>query len=267
MNEENKNLNENNETPEAEVIETAEAVETTEATEAVETTEAAEAVEPAEEKKKPTGMIIGAIVLIVVIAAAICCKFYGGKLFNKYNRMGYINTTGNTIADIADAEGMTLEEFLEEYQLPKDMPANTEESTAYYSIPTGKMAEMYGVDFETLKTELQISEDVTEETPWGEAEGTIKVGVYVGGEENLANFKEYYGLGDEVTADTPWEEIRNKVDQKNKEDNEAAKKEKEEAAKATEAPAEETTEAPAEDAAEAPEADAAAPAENTAAQQ
>ena len=198
-------------------------------------------------------MIIGAIVLIVVIAAAVCCKLYGGKLFNKYNRMGYINTTGNTIADIADSEGMTLEEFLEEYQLPKDMPANTEESAAYYSIPTGKMAEMYGLDFETLKTELQIGEDVTEETPWGEAEGTIKVGVYVGGEENLEQFKEYFGFGDEVTADTLWGEIRNKVDQKNKEDNEAAKKEQEEAAKeaakATEAPADEASEAPAEDAA------------------
>lgn len=265
MNEENKNLNENGEN--AENIDTSENVEAAEATEASETTEAAEAVEKTvfidttdsakESKKNPTGIIIGIIVLIVVIAAAVLCKMYGSVLFNKYNRMGYVDTSGQTIADVADSMGMTLEEFKERFELPDDMPANTVESTAFYMVPTGIIAGQYGTDFDTLKAELQLGDEVTEDTPWGEAEGTIKVGVYVP-EEQMDAWKEYYGFGDEVTADTLWKDVRNKIDQKTKEDNEAAEKAREKAENATEAPVEESTEAPADEADSAPAADAAA---------
>ena len=275
MNEENKNLNEAENTESANTAETAEnaeAAETAENTEVLSANEntadepvkadgelnetkpetADEAVAEEKTPKKPSkGMIIGIVVLIVVVAAAIVCKVYGSKLFNKYNRMGYINTSGATIDEVADRMGMSLDEFLEAYDLPKDMPGNTEEAAAYYTMPFSKIAEQYGADVDTLKQEFELGDEVTDSTTWGEAEGLIKVGLYVG-EENLDAFKEYYGLGDDVTADTLWKDVRDRVDAKNKADNDEQKKKAEEAEKATEAPADEETSAPEDSATEAP---------------
>lgn len=206
---------------------------------------------------KTVAMIIGAVILVAIIVLGI---IFCPRIFNKYNRAGYIDVSGKTIAEIADNSGMELDEFLESFGLPKDMPPNTAESVAYYYIPCGKIAPMYRMDFQTLKTALGLPDDVTEDTPWGEAEGEATLNSYVG-EDNLAAFKEKYGFGDEITGDTKWKEIRNVVDEKQREDNleqqkaakEAEKKAAKEAktsksddAEATDAPAETTAEAKAE---------------------
>lgn len=142
--------------------------------------------------------------------------------YNKYNRMGYIDVSGKTIEDIAKESDMTVEEFLEEYDLPADMPKDTNETAAFYTIPVSRMAEMYEMDFSEMKEALQWGDEITETSTWGEAEGLTKVGIYVG-EENLDSFKEYYGLGDEVTADTLCKDIRNIVDNKRREEEFALK--------------------------------------------
>ena len=197
-----------------------------EATEAVETEEvveeAAEVIEEAveetveteeipEETKKGSkaGVIIAILVAAVIIILAVVTSMMS---FNKYNKLGYVDISGKTVQDIADAQGITLAEFLEAYKLPADMPGDTTEANAYYSIPAGVIAEMNGLDFATLKAMLKLPEGVTEETPWGEAEGGILLADYIGGADKVDAFKEQYGLGDEVTAETPWGEIRNIVD-------------------------------------------------------
>lgn len=271
--EENKNLeNEIEETVEEAVEETAEAVE--EAVEAVEEAveetakaaeEASEGVEyaaeetfepvaetigvfeePIEEPKKVSkkGIIIATIVAVVIIAAAVVTSLID---FNPYNRLGYVDISGKTIQDIADAQGVSLEEFLENYKLPKDMPGNTTEAAAYYTIPAGIIAKMNGLDFETLKTVLKLPENATEDTPWGEAEGGISVADYIGGEDKLPAFKEKYGLGDDVTGSTTWAEIRHQVDlvtKKEREEKEAANEGAEETSQEAqeEAPQEEAAE-------------------------
>lgn len=227
--EENKNLeNEMVEETTEEVVETVEEViETAEETveEAVEEVieEAAEVVEDAEEvveeaieeipeevkKGSKKGAIIAIVVALVVIVLAVATSTME---FNKYNKMGYVDISGKTVQDVADAQGVTLAEFLEAYKLPSDMPGDTTEAAAYYTIPTGVVAEMNGLDFATLKAMLKLQDDVTEETPWGEAEGGILLADYIGGADKVDAFKEQYGLGDEVTAETPWGEIRNTVD-------------------------------------------------------
>lgn len=197
-----------------------------------------------ESSKKDMGKKIAAIAAAAVIVAAVVvlAVVKGPSLFNKYNRMGYVDTSGRTIGEVADAAGMDLADFLEQYELPKNMPANTSESAAYYMIPTKVIAEMYSMDFETLKSEFGFPEEVSEDTPWGEAEGQIPLGKYVG-EENLEMFKTEYELGDDVTAETLWKDVRNIVDTKAKEEREAAEKEAEKTAEPTEAPAEATAEA------------------------
>lgn len=227
---ENKNYNETEEITEeaAEVVEevveeaataveeTAEAVEEV-AEEAVEAAEIVPEEPEAVKKGSKVGAIIAVVVAIVVIAAAIITS---NMEFNKYNKMGYVDISGQTIQDLADAQGITVEEFLEMYSLPADMPADTTEAAAYYNIPVGRISEMYGMDFETLKTTLNLGAEVTAETPWGIAEGEIILSDYVGA-DNVDSFKAQYGLGDEVTGDTKWKEIRTAVDTIQKEQREA----------------------------------------------
>lgn len=202
-------------------------------------------VSPKKSKIKTICAVAGAVV--VVAAIVLVGVFKGPEWFNKYNRMGYVDTSGRTIGEVADAAGMDLKDFLAEYQLPEDMPANTTESAAFYTIPVSVMAQMYGWDFDEMKTAYQWGDEVTEDMTWGEAEGLTKLGVMVG-EENLEAFKADYGLGDDITADTLWKDVRTIYDTKTKEMNEATEAPTEEPAEETEAPAE-VSAAPAADAA------------------
>lgn len=256
------------ETPEDDTLETVEAAVTDTVDDSIDDIEGSaditgevvdDGIEAAPQAKKPkTGLIVGIAIAIVVIAAVVVLAFgFGNNLFNKYNRMGYVDVSGRTIAEIADQSGYELADFLAVYGLPADMPGSTSESAAYYNIPCSKIAEMYGMDFATLKEMLQWGDDITEDTTWGVAEGETTIAAYVG-EENIESFKEQYGFGDEVTGETQWKEVRNIIDQQMRDARIAEEQAAEEAANATEEPAaEETTAEPAADTAEATEAPAA----------
>lgn len=225
-------------TDDAETVELTDDAETVELTDDAETVELADDAEPvtqvipdgeaAEEipAKKSKAPIIAAIVAaVVIIAAAIIVVATGkfGEWTNKYNR-GYVDTTGRTVAEVAEQIGMTYEEFLEEYELPKDMPKNTYEAVAFYTMPAKKAAEVYGISFDQIKQMLGLPDDTDENKPWGEVEGEVKLGTYLGGADYVDTFKEQYGLGDEVTADTLWKEVRPIVDAKTKEQREEQEK-------------------------------------------
>ena len=212
-----------------------------------------EAAEPAQEvfeapkKKKRIGAFV--IIAVAVLAVVLCALTARGKfpkIYNKYNHMGYVNITGRTIADIAAESGMELSELLEQYGLPADMPGNTQESAAYYSMPVKTIAQMYGMSFEDIKELLGMGEDITEDTPWGVAEGEVTLEKYIGA-DNLDSFREEYGFGDEVTLETKWKEVRNTVDNKSKQNYEEQNAAKEEQADETAAETEETDEAAAEE--------------------
>ena len=175
-------------------------------------------------KKTPVAAIVCAAIAAVLIIAALVLYFMGyfGLWFNKYNRK-YINTTGRTISEVADTAGMTVKEFLELYDLPKSMPANTYESAAFYTMPVSKVAEMYGTTFDDLKEQFGLPDGVSEKDAWGDVEGEITLDTYTNG--NVDAFKEYYGLGDEVTGETKIKEVRNTIDQKTKEQADAQKAE------------------------------------------
>ncbi len=190
----------------------------------------------AEIKKKGKAGKITAIVVAAVLGVAVLVTVLLGILIgfdtltkfddttalaikrlvikNPYNEQGYVNFSGRTVADVAQASGMTLEEFLAAYGLPADMPSDTTEESAYYNIPLGKFTEqMYGIDIDTFKQAFQLGDDVTENTPYGEAEGKVKLSVAIG-DEGIEEFKQTYGLGDEITGDTLWSEVRPIVERK-----------------------------------------------------
>lgn len=177
---------------------------------------AAEIFENGEEKKaKKSSAVIAAVVAVLVVAAIVVAGVLIVKSSNKYNKLGYINISGRTLDQVAQDANMTVDEFKAEYDLPEDMKGSTTESAAYYMIPAGTMAKMNGIEFSQLKEMLGLTDnaEITEDTPWGEAEGEALLKDYVG-EANVDSFKEYYELGDEITADTKWKDIRNIVDQK-----------------------------------------------------
>lgn len=150
-------------------------------------------------------ILIALIFMIVVII---------GTVVNAYTyNDAYVDVSGKTVKEVAQSEGKTLDEFLLEYDLPQDMPGDVSETEAYYTIPCWKIAEMYGISFEELKASLQLPDEITYSTAWGDAEGEVLLKVYVG-EENLDTFRQIYGLEDTITGNTKWKEIRNIVDQK-----------------------------------------------------
>ncbi len=181
--------------------------------------------------KKTLGMIIGAAVLVVLIAVGFATKVLP---WNKYNHMGYINITGRTLGDIAEENGIELKELKEQYGLPENMKASTKESAAYYMMPVKTVAAMYGMDFATMKEMLGFGDEITEDTPWGIAEGETTLEKYVG-KDNFEDFKKEYGFGEEVTLETKWKEVRKTVDKasrkKYKEQEKEQKKQEKEAKK------------------------------------
>lgn len=253
---ENENVSAQEETVEESAAEeTVEMPETTEAeetivTEPAETVEGTEAVSEQESEaqaaaKKSRRTVIGVIVAaVVVVAAAVLFIMFKNTLFNPYIK-DYVDVNGMTIGETADLNGMEYSDFLEYFDLPKDMPKSTPQQAAVYTIPAGRYAEaIIGWDFQSMKEQLQWGDDITEETPIGEAFDQTTIGNYVG-EDRFEEFKSTFGLDDSITKDTLWKEVRNIVDTKQKEEYEA------EQAGVTEAPAEESTEAPSEESTEA----------------
>ncbi|MGM9552302.1 MAG: hypothetical protein ACI3XA_08625 [Clostridia bacterium] len=152
------------------------------------------------------------VILAVIIAALVI--FAGAKAYmsyNPYNHMGFYNTSGMTIADMARMSGMTVEEIIEQYQLPDNVKENTYYDVIQYLMPTSVVVEMYGMDFETAKERFMFPDEVTGETLWLDAEATIPLSVYIGTGDTLANFVKEYNLPETVTEDTLWGEIREQV--------------------------------------------------------
>ena len=119
----------------------------------------------------------------------------------------YMDTTGQTIEQLADSVGMEYEELLMLYRLPKDFPKTMSENAAQSAIPVGRMCELRRSTFEEVKGEMGWGDDITETTPYGEAldKTLLKNAV---GEEYVDEFKSEFGMGDEVTGDTVFGDIR-----------------------------------------------------------
>ena len=204
---------------------------------------------------KKVGIIAACAAAAVVLIAAIVVAaiIFLPKLFNPNKYEKYVDVTGRTIGEVAEQSGIDYKEFLEMYKLPADMPENTTEASAYNTIPFGVIIEMNQfVGMETVddaKKVLELPDWVTEDTPWGEAIGEAPLRAYVG-EANLDRFKESYSLGDDVTGDTLYKDVKNKVDeidkQKREESEKQAQSAKEAKAEETQAPTDAPTEAPAE---------------------
>ena len=140
---------------------------------------------------------------------------------NKYlPKDGYVDVTRRTVKEVAQDMGITLDEYLAEYDLPADLPPLVSETEANYTVPVSKMAQVYGMDYEELKSLYNFPDTIEESTPWGYAIGEARVVDVVGDDDAVNKLKERYHLPDYVNGNTLWKEVREIVDaqkQKNRE--------------------------------------------------
>ena len=151
--------------------------------------------------------------ILVVLLAAVDIGYYMTNIYNKYNHMGYLDVNGYTIGEVVAGMGMEFDEFKDMYGLPKDMRKDTYMNAAQSLIPVSKMAELNGKDLDSLRTMYNFSEDITEDSTWGEAIDSMSLKDYVG-EDQFEEFKTKYELGDDITLDTKWGDIRKDIEKK-----------------------------------------------------
>lgn len=165
-----------------------------------------------DDKKKKLIAAVSAAAVIIIVTVLLITKMS----YNPYLK-DYIDTTGTTIGELAQKQGMSYDDFLKLYELPKDMPKDTPENAAFYHIPLHKYADMYGSDTKSFleMLELQDNPNFNENTPIGDVFDAASLKVRVG-KDKLEDFKKEYGLSD-VTLDTKWKDVRNTVDEKIKE--------------------------------------------------
>lgn len=193
-------------------------------TEEIEVCEECECIE-CEEKSNKTFVTASIVISLVIVALS----FITSITTNKYNNMGYVDIYGETVQEMAEKQyGMSLEDFLATYELPSDMPGDTNSNAAENMIPTGVVAEetakyldqiksFVGINanvsnFELFKLISGMPAEVTESTPIGEAKGMVKLKYVVEDEAQLEEFKKMYGLDDSVTLETEFKEVRTQVD-------------------------------------------------------
>ncbi|MBQ3426700.1 MAG: hypothetical protein IJH37_06080 [Clostridia bacterium] len=166
--------------------------------------------------KKSTVGIIAAVALIIVAIAVVANMFFmnnkskGGKYGGNY-----LDIDGTTAASIADSQGMEYADFLKMYDLPEDLPGETNGNATENLIPLKKFAELMGTDLDTLREQMGWDETFTEEMTIGEARDKTTLAKLVG-EESLEQFKEAYELDDSVNGETLFGEIRAQMEQREK---------------------------------------------------
>jgi len=191
------------------------------------------------------------IVLIVVAFIAVgVWAVYPKIADNMLEKSIADGTAPQTVETYAKQAGLSVDEYLAQYNLTDKADGNTEMADLVNLMDVAAFAKFQGMEYADFLTQYGLTDKVTETTMWTDAQLLIPLGVYIGGNDYVEEFKTYYELDASVTADTPWGELKDIVAEKDA-------KMAEEMANATEAPAEgDATEAPAEgEATEAPAAE------------
>lgn len=153
-----------------------------------------------------------AVVAWIIAAVLVCTDayYFMTNIYNKYNHMGYYDLDGYTVGDVVSSMGMDFESFKEMYGLPSDMRKDTNLNAAQSLIKLSKMAELNGIDFETLKERYKFGDSITEESTFGEGidSMTIKDYLDMSGEDDFETFKTTYNLPESTTEDAAWGTVR-----------------------------------------------------------
>lgn len=156
------------------------------------------------------------IMLASILAFASITATAGAEV-NKYNEMDFINTANRTLEEIAEEKEISVDDFKLLYSLPEDMPADTNEAAAFYSMTVENIAKMYGIPTDEFIAQLKegcVSDIAIEkDTIYDKAYGSISIKHHIG-DYSFEEFKKAYELSDDITENSMIGEIRNQVSRK-----------------------------------------------------
>lgn len=160
-------------------------------------------------------MALNAVITVIIVAVlglgvwAVVPKVRENLANNANNTAG---TETVTVAQLAETAGKSVDEYLAEYGLAgTDITGETDYQTALSAMTLENFAKANGTTADDIKSEYKLPESVTNETPWSEAMLEMPAGMAMGGDEQFAQAKEAYGLGEEFTADSRWGDVQNAI--------------------------------------------------------
>ena len=195
------------------------------------------------------------LIIILIVAAVLAAGIWAvytkisDNLLEKSIADG---TAPQTVETYAKQVGQSVDEYLADYEITDPaVNGDTSISELIQYMNVKNFAKYQGMEFDEFVAEYGLTDKVSEDTMWPDAEKLIPLGIYIGGDDQVEEFKTYYELDASVTAQTPWGDVADAVEAKAAELQAQMEAEAAAAAEATEAPAEEaadaeaTTEAPA----------------------
>ncbi len=155
------------------------------------------------------------ILIIVAILAAGSWAVYQKISSNMLDKAIADGTAPQTVETYARQADLSVEDYLALYEISdSSVNGKTEMSDLIDVITVNSYALLSGSDFDTFVEENGLTDKVTPETLWTEAQLLIPLGTYIGGDEYVDEFKEYYELDDSVTAQTPWGDLADVIAEK-----------------------------------------------------
>lgn len=147
-------------------------------------------------------------ILMLALALSIFSTITVSAEYNKYNEEPYINIYNNTLGDICEITGISLEEFLKENGLPEDMTEDTNEMAAFYMLTIENYAKLSDLPLDELilEAETLYGKKINKDTLYKDFENQLTVKDWIG-DSSIEEFKRVYELGDEVKEDTLYKDI------------------------------------------------------------
>lgn len=181
------------------------------------------------------------ILIIVAILAAGSWAVYGKISSNLLDKAIADGTAPQTVETYARQADLSVEDYLALYEISDpSVNGKTEMSDLMDVITVNSYALLSGSDFDTFVEENSLTDKVSADTLWSDAQLLIPLGKYIGGDEYVDDFKSYYELDESVNAQTPWGDLADIIAEK---DEQMAAAAEAEAAAETEATADAETEA------------------------
>lgn len=164
---------------------------------------------------------LAVIVAIVAILALAVSATYGKITKNIVDNKIESGEMAETVSHAAEAAGMSIEDYLAQYSLTVSDEVNGDTAIDnlygymtlenYMNMANEGNEEPINVD-DVIK-EWGLEGKVTKDTQWKEVEPLMPLGARMT-EEQLAQYKESYGLGDEVTSNTTYGEFEQIIQDK-----------------------------------------------------
>ena len=147
-------------------------------------------------------------ILMLALALSIFSTITVSAEYNKYNEEPYINIYNNTLGDICEITGISLEEFLKENGFPEDMTEDTNEMVAFYMLTIENYAKLSDLPLDELilEAETLYGKKINKDTLYKDFENQLTVKDWIG-DSSIEEFKRVYELGDEVKEDTLYKDI------------------------------------------------------------